>query len=154
MVKGELKGYLSVKEITEEYNKSLSTIRRLVKTLKEDNPGVIRYEELNTGHKKVYVSIEYLNEYFNIKGSKTYSKDSHMNDLLIDSKDQVIKSMENIIKTLNDELEHKNKQIEGILQRQYETNVLLKSLQEEKLKLQQQTEENKKKKIGIWRRKN
>ena len=146
MVKGELKGFLSVKQITEEYNKSLSTIRRLVKTLQEEKPDALRYEELKTGHQKVYVSIEYLNEYFNVKTSNTYPIDSQMNDLMIHSKDQVIKSMENIIKTLNDELEHKNKQIDSFLQRQYESNVLLKSLQEEKLKLQEYKEESKKKK--------
>ena len=137
------KKYISINDAVERFNKSLSTIRRLVKETPENK---IKRVELITGHKKIYIDLEYLNKHFNEKSTKNdeiiEENNTSFNDAVIIQKDKIIETLEGIIKTLNNELENKNKQlaekdqqIDSFLQRQYESNILMKSLQEEKVKL-------------------
>ena len=140
------KQYISIKEASELFSKSLSTIRR---TIKETPLNRLKKEKLKTGHEKIYIELEYLKDYFNDQLSPTnqnnYSEtnqNNSSNDVLIEqlrskleSEQYKVKSLENIITILNKELESKNKQIDSLLQRNYETNILMKSLQEEKIKL-------------------
>jgi len=140
------KQYISIKEASELFSKSLSTIRR---TIKETPLNRLKKEKLKTGHEKIYIELEYLNDYFNDQLNPTtqsnYSEttqNNSSNDVLIEqlrskleSEQYKVKSLENIITILNKELESKNKQIDSLLQRNYETNILMKSLQEEKIKL-------------------
>lgn len=111
--------YISIKEACELFNKSLSTIRRVVK----ETPGnKIKYENLPTGKNKIFIEREYLNDLFNVKGSVN----SQVNDSLNNSNEQLlIKTYQDIIKTLNNELEAKNKQIDAFLERQHEANILI-----------------------------
>ena len=136
------KKYISINDAVERFNKSLSTIRRLVKETPENK---LKRVDLVTGHKKIYIELEYLNKYFKEKTPKKdeiiEENNTSFNDAII-SQNKIIETLEGIIKTLNNELENKNnqlaekdKQIEGFLQRQYESNILMKSLQEEKIKL-------------------
>jgi len=154
------KQYISIKEASELFSKSLSTIRR---TIKETPLNRLKKEKLKTGHEKIYIELDYLNDYFNDQLNPTnqnnYSEtnqNNSSNDVLIEqlrskleSEQYKVKSLENIITILNKELESKNKQIDSLLQRNYETNILMKSLQEEKIKLD--TFENNKKRKW-WQR--
>lgn len=152
------KEYLSIKEACEHFNKSLSTIRRIVKETPEDK---LKKEKLVTGHSKIYIQFDYLNKHFGIVEEKDNNSDSSQNnssnDILVEqlkmkleSEEYKVKSLERIITTLNNELEAKNKQIASLLERQFETNnVLMKSLKEEKIKLD--TFENNKKRKW-WKR--
>lgn len=135
--------YVSINDAVKRFNKSLSTIRRLVKETPENK---LKRVDLVTGHKKIYIELEYLNKYFNEKTPKKdeiiEENNTSFNDALISQKDKIIETLEGIIKTLNNELETKNnqlaekdKQIEGFQQLQMANNVLMKSLQEEKVKL-------------------
>jgi len=140
------KQYISIKEASELFSKSLSTIRR---TIKETPLNRLKKEKLKTGHEKIYIELDYLNDYFNDQLNPTnqnnYSEtnqNNSSNDILVEqlrskleSEQYKVKSLENIITILNKELESKNKQIDSLLQRNYETNILMKSLQEEKIKL-------------------
>ena len=146
------KKYVSINDAVKRFNKSLSTIRRLVKETPENK---LKRVDLVTGHKKIYIELEYLNNHFNEKSPKKdeiiEENNTSFNDAIISQKDKIIETLEGIIKTLNNELEIKNnqlaekdKQIEGFLQRQYENNILMKSLQEEKLKLDTLNNNNKK----------
>jgi len=154
------KEYISIKEACEHFNKSLSTIRRIVKETPLDK---LKKEKLVTGHEKIFIEFDYLNNYFNDQLNPTnqnnYSENTQnnsSNDVLIEqlrskleSEQYKVKSLEKIITILNNELESKNKQIASLLERQFETNVLMKSLQEEKIKLD--TFENNKKRKW-WQR--
>jgi len=154
------KEYISIKEACEHFNKSLSTIRRIVKETPLDK---LKKEKLVTGHEKIFIEFDYLNNYFNDQLNPTnqnnYSEttqNNSSNDVLIEqlrskleSEQYKVKSLEKIITILNNELESKNKQIASLLERQFETNVLMKSLQEEKIKLD--TFENNKKRKW-WQR--
>ena len=158
------KEYLSIKEACEHFNKSLSTIRRIVKETPLDK---LKKEKLVTGHSKIYIQFDYLNKHFGIVEEKPNNSDSiqnnSSNDILVEqlkvkleSEEYKVKSLERIITTLNNELEAKNnqlaekdKQIEGFQQLQMANNVLMKSLQDEKVKLD--TFENNKKRKW-WKR--
>ena len=120
------KGYISVKEACQVFNKSLSTIRRLVK---ETPANKLKYEKLVTGHDKIYISKGYLSNYFNEKPKNNYSESSKINySESVESEQLLIKTFENIIKTLNNELESKNRHIDTLLERQRESNVIIERL--------------------------
>ena len=111
--------YISIKEACELFNKSLSTIRRLIKDIPTNK---LKYEKLPTGHKKIFIEREYLNEYFNEKKQGNDSINSQVNDSLNNSNEQLlIKTYQSIIKTLNDELENKNKQINSLVENNRDT---------------------------------
>ena len=137
-----MENYLSIEQSVEYTNKSISSIRRIVKELKENKSKYIKFEKLKTGHNKVFISIEYLNIQFNINSSTSNSTNSSMNN----SNDIFInKTLELLAK----ELEEKNRQIESLLQRQYESNVIIEQLQKKQLQL----EENITIKKKWWKRK-
>lgn len=130
------KGYISIKEACELFNKSLSTIRRVVK---ETPTNKLKKEKLVTGHDKIFIEVEYLKDYFGVVDNKP--NDSHTtqnnssNDIFIEqlkdnikSKENELKSLQNIITILNNELESKNRQIDALIERQRESNVLVDNL--------------------------
>ena len=113
------KGYISVKEACKLFNKSLSTIRRVVK---ETPASKIKKEKLVTGHDKIYINKEYLSNYFNVKSQSNDSASSKINNSeSIESEQLLIKTYQSIIKTLNDELENKNKQINSLVESNRDT---------------------------------
>ena len=137
-----MENYLSIEQAVEYSNKSISSIRRLIKELKENKSKHLKFEKLKTGHNKVFISIEYLNNHFNINSSDNSSTSNSMNN----SNDIFInKTLELLAK----ELEEKNRQIESLLQRQYESNVIIEQLQKKQLQL----EENITIKKKWWKRK-
>lgn len=137
-----MENYLSIEQAVEYSNKSISSIRRIVKELKENKSKHLKFEKLKTGHNKVFISIEYLNIQFNINSSdnsSTSNSTNSSNDIFIN------KTLELLAK----ELEEKNRQIESLLQRQYESNVIIEQLQKKQLQL----EENITIKKKWWKRK-
>jgi hypothetical protein len=141
-----MENYLSIEQSVEYTNKSISSIRRIVKELKENKSKYIKFEKLKTGHNKVFISIEYLNIQFNINSSDNSSTSNSTNSSMNNSNDIFInKTLELLAK----ELEEKNRQIESLLQRQYESNVIIEQLQKKQLQL----EENITIKKKWWKRK-
>jgi hypothetical protein len=137
-----MENYLSIEQTVEYTNKSISSVRRLVKELKQNKSKYIKLEKLKTGHDKVFISIEYLNNHFNINSS---TNDSTSNSTNSSNDTFVNKTLELLAK----ELEEKNRQIESLLQRQYESNVIIEQLQKKQLQL----EENITIKKKWWKRK-
>jgi hypothetical protein len=134
--------YLSIEQTVEYTKKSISSIRRLVKELKQSKSKHIKLEKLKTGHDKVFISIEYLDEHFNINNSTNSSTSSSTNN---SNESFVNKTLD----LLSKELEEKNRQIESLLQRQYESNVIIEQLQKKQLQLEENTTIKKK----WWQRK-
>ena len=93
--------WLTVKEIKEKYNKSESSVRRLIKELKEKDLTKLKFETLENGMQKVYVDAQYLNSVFN-KEKKEYSNSSSSKGSNVD------------VNYLMNELAEKNKQIEQL----------------------------------------
>jgi hypothetical protein len=127
-----MENYLSIEQTVEYTNKSISSVRRLVKELKQNKSKYIKLEKLKTGHDKVFISIEYLNNHFNINSS---TNDSTSNSTNSSTDTFVNKTLELLAK----ELEEKNRQIESLLQRQYESNVIIEQLQKKQLQLEEST---------------
>ena len=134
--------YLSIEQSVEHTNKSISSIRRLVKELKQNKSKYIKLEKLKTGHDKVFISIEYLNEHFNINSSTNNSTNESTNN----SSDTFVNKT---LELLSKELEEKNRQIESLLQRQFESNVIIEQLQKKHLQIEENTTTKKK----WWKRK-
>ena len=134
--------YLSIEQSVEYTNKSISSIRRIVKELKQNKSKHIKLEKLKTGHDKVFISIEYLNNHFNINSSTNNSTNESTNN---SNYTFVNKTLE----LLSKELEEKNRQIESLLQRQFESNVIIEQLQKKHLQLEENTTTKKK----WWKRK-
>ena len=124
--------YLSIDQTIEYTNKSISSIRRLVKELKQTKSKHIKLEKLKTGHDKIFISIEYLNNHFNLNDSSN----SSANDSVNSSNDTFVNKT---LELLSKELEEKNRQIESLLQRQYESNVIIEQLQKKQLQLSEIT---------------
>lgn len=138
--------YLSIEQSVEYTKKSISSIRRIVKELKQNKSKHIKLEKLKTGHNKVFISIEYLNIQFNINSSDNSSTSNSTNSSMNNSNDIFINKT---LELLSKELEEKNRQIESLLQRQYESNVIIEQLQKKQLQL----EENITIKKKWWKRK-
>lgn len=134
--------YLSIEQTVEYTNKSISSVRRLVKELKQNKSKHIKLEKLKTGHDKVFISIEYLDNHFNLNDSTNSSTTDSTNS----SNDSFVNKT---LELLSKELEEKNRQIESLLQRQYESNVIIEQLQKKQLQLDEDTT---KKKKWWWRK--
>lgn len=145
-----MNNYLTIEEASVYAKKSLSSIRRLVKELKEKNSKSLKFETLKTGHKKVFISVSFLNSHFsindlNVNNSTNSSMNSSLNDSVNSSNEQMKDAFINkTLDLLQKELEEKNRQIESLLQRQYETNVILEQLQQKTKLLEVKTDKPKK----------
>ena len=126
------KQFISLKDACEYSNKSMSTLRRLVNELKDNQPNKLKYEDLKNGGHKILIEVEYLNEYYNLNKdnqpnntNKNNNSSETSQSIDMSNEQLLIKTFENIIKTLNNELEAKNKQIDAFLERQHEANILI-----------------------------
>lgn len=117
--------YLPIKDAAIQIGKSESSIRRIVLQIKTKSPKkykdakYFKFENLSTGHQKVYVSNQFVQEYFNC--SFNYSTNNSTEQLNESSSAIYLKTIE----ILERELENKNKQIDELLERQRESNILL-----------------------------
>lgn len=141
-----MNNYLTIEEASVYTKKSLSSIRRLVKELKEKNSKSLKFETLKTGHKKVFISVSFLNSHFSINDlNVNNSSNSSLNDSTNNSNEDLKDAFINkTLELLQKELEEKNRQIESLLQRQYETNVILEQLQQKTKLLEVKTDKPKK----------
>ena len=124
------KQFISLKDACEYSNKSMSTLRRLVNELKDNQPNKLKYEDLKNGGHKILIEVEYLNEYYDLNkednaNHTNQNTQSISNSIDKSSEQLLIKTYQDIIKTLNNELEAKNKQIDAFLERQHEANILI-----------------------------
>ena len=136
-----MNNYLTIEEASVYTKKSLSSIRRLVKELKQNNSKSLKFEILKTGHKKVFISVSFLNIHFNINDLNLNDSTNRLSNSNEDLKDAFINKT---LDLLQKELEEKNRQIESLLQRQYETNVILEQLQQKTKLLEVKTDKPKK----------
>lgn len=123
-----MSNYITIQEAEVRYKKSQATFRRLATKLKVKKTNNIKFEQLSTGHKKILFKVSYLDELFN------YSPSDHnkQNDNSFNS------SMNNssVLEILHEQLREKDKQIETLLQRSHEQNVIIQTLQEKNLLLE------------------
>jgi len=133
-----MENYLSIEEASQYTGKSISSIRRLVKELKQSKSKYLKFEKLKTGHSKVFIAIALLDKDLNANSS-TNDSANNSNDTFVN------KTLDLLAK----ELEEKNRQIESLLQRQYESNVIIEQLQKKQLQLEENTPTKKK----WWKRK-
>ena len=119
-----MSSYVTLSEAARITGKSESTLRRLAKDLKASKSKHIKHEKLKTGHFKILFDPEYLTKHFN--SSSNSSTNNSMNNSESTQNEVFITMFE----TLKKELDEKNKQIETLLQRQHETNIILEHLQQ------------------------
>ena len=127
--------FLSIAEAITHYGKSESTIRNIVR-IASKKKGVIKHEALKNGSKKIYISIDYLDSKFNVAKELFKSSNNTLND----------NTSNELIDVLKSQLIEKDKQINELIERSRESNILLSQMQQKVLML----EEPKKKKW--WRR--
>lgn len=108
--------WVSVKEVKEKYNKSESSVRRLIKDLKTNDLTKLKFETLENGMQKVFIDADYLNSVFN-KQKNEYSNSSSSN------------GSNDLTNYLMNELSEKNKQIEQL-------HVMLNNMQNKALQLE------------------
>ena len=125
-----MENYLSIEEASQYTSKSISSIRRLVKELKQSKSKHLKFEKLKTGHSKVFIAIALLDKDLNANSSTNDSFNSSTNN----SNDTFVNKT---LDLLAKELEEKNRQIESLLQRQYESNVIIEQLQKKQLQLEE-----------------
>lgn len=133
-----MENYLSIAEAISTYGKSESTIRSIVRKAGKKK-GVIKHEVLKNGSKKIYISSVYLDSVFKVLNDNF---DRSTNTSTTNTSDQ-------LIEVLKKQLEEKDKQIESLLERQRETNILTSQLQQKVLLI----EESPQKKKRWWQRK-
>lgn len=119
-----MENYLSIAETIIHYGKSESTIRNIVR-IASKKKGVIKYEVLKNGSKKIYISIEYLDSKFKVvkESSKV------VNDTLATN------TSNELIEFLKSQLVEKDKQINELIERNRESNILMMDMQQKVLML-------------------
>jgi hypothetical protein len=106
--------YITINEASTIYKKSISSIRRLVKDLKENDLSKLEFEKLKNGSEKILISNDYLDRYFN-KSKTSYSDSNsatYSNDIVTFLKEQIAtkdKHIENLTQLLA--LEKQEKQL-------------------------------------------
>jgi len=147
------KQFISLKDACEYSNKSMSTLRRLVNELKDNQPSKLKYEDLKNGSKKILIEVEYLNECYNLNKDNQPNNTNHSAETSksIDKSNDnaIIQVYENVIKMLNNDLEAKNKQIDALIERQRESNILVDKLSS---KIALETKEVKEVRRKWWQR--
>lgn len=124
--------YLTVKQAAELTGKSESTIKRIVRDSKR-NPKHFMFEKLPTGREKIFVSKSFLDIYFNGQNSTVNQRSSdRSNEPLNDSLNQ------ELIDFLKAQLIEKDRQIEALIDRNKEINLLFAQAQQrEQIKLEE-----------------
>ena len=97
--------YISISEAVTTYGKSISSIRRIVKELKETDLTQLEFTKLKNGTEKILISKDYLDRLFS--NAKTTTSNSYSattsNDLVTFLKEQLItkdKQIENLTQLL------------------------------------------------------
>lgn len=145
--------FLTIKEAAELTGKSQSTIKRFVRETKNKQPNkysnnkCFKFEKLPTGHEKILIYEGFLNEnYSTVQNTNLNSTNEPLNDSVSQT---LIEFLKQELDHKNEQLSEKDKQIESLLDRNKEINLLFAQAQQrEQLKLE---ESNPKKRW--WQRK-
>ncbi len=123
------KQFISLKDACEYSNKSMSTLRRLVNELKDNQPNKLKYEDLKNGSKKILIEVDYLNEYYDLTKEDNANHSAETSKSIDKSNDNdIIQVYENVIKMLNSDLEAKNRQIDALVENNRDTQRELNSI--------------------------
>jgi hypothetical protein len=136
--------YLSIKDAAALTGKSESSVKRFVNQVKNKEPekyrdsALFRFEKLPNGNDKILISEVYLlarftsskNELHDLTGdlvdsSKSTDNTNGSHGSQNDPHDLVESAYKKTIEILEKELDRKNKQIDELLERQRESNILL-----------------------------
>jgi hypothetical protein len=131
--------YITVKDAAKLTGKSESTIKRIVRETKKNKPSYIanqkyfKFEILPTGHEKIFISRDFLKEFFNIQNPTTKQRSNeHSNERYDNTVNQ------ELIEFLKTQLIEKDKQIEALIDRNKEINLLFAQAQQrEQIKLEE-----------------
>jgi hypothetical protein len=141
------KKFISTKEATEITGKSINTIKSFIqKNFKSDNQNgdqKIKREKAPKGY-FWFIEEKFLRESFDIPEKKENSN-SDIVELLKKQLETQISQLEN----KDEQMKIKDEQISQLLERQRESNILLKNSQDKNLMLEAKTEEIEKK--GFWK---
>lgn len=109
--------YLTINEAATIYKKSVSSIRRIVKELKDNDLSKLEFEKLKNGSEKILISKEYLDRCFS--KSKTSNSDSgsmtYSNDMVTFLKEQIL-AKDELIKNLTQLVAMKEQQNQMLLE--------------------------------------
>jgi hypothetical protein len=144
--------YYSIKESAELTGVSLSTVKRKLTKFKNEHPkkykdkGNVKFEKSKAGNAKTLISESWLREYFDIGQSGS----SEPLTLRVEggANQEFIDHLKKELDLKNQQLSEKDKQIETLLERNKETNLLFAQAQQKQVV---QLEENTKKKRW-WQR--
>ena len=84
--------YISITDAAAKYNKSVSSIRRIVKELKESDLSKLEFHKLKNGTEKILIDEDYLTKCF-IESKESSSKSSsidYSSDLVTFLKEQIL----------------------------------------------------------------
>lgn len=131
--------YLTVKQAAELTGKSESTIKRIVRNSKR-NPKHFMFEKLPTGREKIFISKLFLDLHFNGQNSTV---NQHSSDRLNEPLENIVIQdlvgyLKNELDKKNEQIAEKDKQIESLLDRNKEINLLFAQAQQrEQIKLEE-----------------
>jgi hypothetical protein len=113
--------WITINEACTKYNKSNSSIRRIVAELKKNDKKKIKLADGG----KIFISIAYLDNHFkvNTNSQNEYSEANQVNN------------HSELLELLKQQLSEKDKQIESLIERNRESNILLSQLQSKVLQL-------------------
>lgn len=129
--------FWSIKDAAALVGKSESSIKRVVSSIKKNDPKkyknskYFKFEKLKTGLEKIYLSHLLLEENFNWSNTSSLN---HSETSSMTSSDESVK--DELITVLKNELAEKNKTIESLIERNREQNVLMLDLKS-RLELQE-----------------
>lgn len=131
--------FLTIKEAAELTGKSESTIKRFVRETKKNHPKkyssskCFKFEKLSTGHEKILIAEDFLKDnYSTVQNPNLNSSTEQLNEPLNDSVNQ------ELIEFLKAQLVEKDRQIEALIDRNKEINLLFAQAQQrEQIKLEE-----------------
>lgn len=131
--------FLTIKEAADLTGKSESTIKRFIRETKNKQPKkysntkFFKFEKLSTGHQKIMISEDFLCEnYSTVQNANLNSSTEPLNEPLNNSLNQ------ELIDFLKAQLIEKDRQIEALIDRNKEINLLFAQAQQrEQIKLEE-----------------
>ena len=138
--------FLTIKEAAELTGKSESTIKRFVRETKNKQPKkysstkCFKFEKLSTGHEKILIAEDFLSEnYSTVQNGNLNSSNEQLNEPLNNSVNQtLIEYLKQELDCKNEQIAEKDRQIESLLDRNKEINLLFAQAQQrEQIKLEE-----------------
>lgn len=122
--------YLTIQEAMKLTGKSESTFRNLARKLKASRSKDIKLERLKTGHEKILFKESFINSIFDTS-SKGSSKQVESEASASINERDLLAILQQDLEEKNRQIEANNRQIEGLLDRLKESNLLQAQLHEQ-----------------------